>query len=267
MPPQSPHGSDERMPRDSARGSFKSVKASPADQSRLLELARLDQDVRAADAARRNPPQTARVQELLAQRQAQSAELTGLLAARDDAQTELSRLESDVALVEARVKRDEQLLAGSSNTKEVQGLEHELASLTKRKSDLEDLELEIMERLEGAEAAVLAQQSVIEATNQEGARLSAEGKAAVAEATARIDAATRDRAAVAAALPADLVGYYDRLKTRSAGAGLLRRRTCEGCHMVLSGTDLQALRQAADDDVVTCPECGCILVRDGESGL
>ena len=37
--------------------------------------------------------------------------------------------------------------------------------------------------------------------------------------------------------------------------------------MVLSGTDLQALRQAADDDVVTCPECGAILVRTDESGL
>ena len=37
--------------------------------------------------------------------------------------------------------------------------------------------------------------------------------------------------------------------------------------MVLAGTDLGVLRQAAADDVVTCPECGCILVRDDESGL
>lgn len=243
------------------------MKASPADQSRLLELVRLDQEIRSADAARRNPPQTARVQELLAQRQAQSNELTGLLATRDDAQTELSRLESDVALVDARVARDQQLLAGSSNAKEVQGLEHELGSLAKRKSDLEDLELEIMERLEAAEAAVAAQEAVIRTTNEEGARLSAEGKAAVADATGRAEAAARDRAALAAALPADLVAHYDRLAARSAGAGRLHHRTCGGCHMVLSGTDLQTLRQANDTDVVTCPECGCILVRDDESGL
>ena len=37
--------------------------------------------------------------------------------------------------------------------------------------------------------------------------------------------------------------------------------------MVLAGTDLQVLRQAAEDHVVTCPECGCILVRTEESGL
>ena len=37
--------------------------------------------------------------------------------------------------------------------------------------------------------------------------------------------------------------------------------------MVLAGTDLQVLRQAADDQIVTCPECGCILVRGEDSGL
>ena len=37
--------------------------------------------------------------------------------------------------------------------------------------------------------------------------------------------------------------------------------------MVLSGTDLNAIRQTPEDEVVTCPECGCILVRDEESGL
>ncbi|MBZ6373036.1 MAG: C4-type zinc ribbon domain-containing protein, partial [Microbacterium hominis] len=68
-------------------------------------------------------------------------------------------------------------------------------------------------------------------------------------------------------VPADLLGLYERLAARGVGAGLLRRRTCEGCHMVLSGTDLGALRQAAEDDVVMCPECGCILVRTDESGL
>lgn len=243
------------------------MKASPSDQRRLLDLAALDATVRHADHQRRHPDQTARVQELLAQRKELSAELTRLLGVRDDAKTELSRLESDVALVDARAARDAERLATSANAKEAQGLEHEIASLTKRKSDLEDLELEIMERLETADADVLAQETLIAAINDEGTRLSAEGKSAVADATARFEAATRDREAVAAEIPADLVGLYEKLAARGVGAGLLRRRTCEGCNMVLSGTDLQTLRQAAADDVVTCPECGGILVRGDETGL
>lgn len=243
------------------------MKARPADQLLLIDLARLDATIGRADVERRNPSQTARVNELLAQRQAESAVLTGLLGERDDARAELGRLESDVALVDARVARDTERLASTSNVKEAQGLEHELASLAGRKSDLEDAELVIMERLESADAAVAAQEAVIAEINESGAHASAEGKAAVAAATSSWEAATRDREAVAARVPAELLAVYDRLASRGVGAGLLRRRACEACHMVLSGTDLQTLRQAADDDVVFCPECGAILVRTDESGL
>jgi predicted nucleic acid-binding Zn-ribbon protein len=243
------------------------VKASPADQRRLLDLAALDVAIGAADHARKNPEQAQRVQELITQRQTLSAELTGLLGARDDLTAELARIEADVTVVDARAARDAERLAATSNPKDAQGLEHEIASLAKRKSDLEDAELELMERLENAESAVAAQEARIATTNDEGARLSAEAKAAVAAATERQETASRDRAAVAATLPADLVTMYDRLSQRGPGAGLLRQRTCEGCRMVLAGTDLQTIRLAADDEIVTCPECGCILVRTEESGL
>ena len=243
------------------------MKASPADQRRLVEVAQLDVRIRQAENARKNPPQAGRVQELLGRRQQLSQELTTRLGARDDLRTELSRIESDVAVVDARAARDAQRLAASTNSKEAQGFESELAALARRKSDLEDAELAVMERLELADAAVAEQEALIAATNAEGAELSAEGKRAVAEATAAFDAATRDRAAIAGALPADLVALYDRVAVRSAGAAYLRRRTCEGCNMVLAGTDLQVLRQSAEDEVVTCPECGCLLVRHDESGL
>lgn len=243
------------------------MNASPADQRRLIDLAQLDARIRQAEHARKNPPQASRVQELLARRQQLSQELSVRLGTRDDLRTELSRIESDVAVVDARAARDTERLAASSNSKEVQGFQSELEALARRKSDLEDAELAVMERLEEADAAVAEQEALIAATNAEGADLSAEGKRAVAEATAAFDAATRDRTAVAGTVPADLLALYEKLAVRSSGAALLRRRTCEGCNMVLSGSDLNALRHAAEDAVVTCPECGCILVRDEESGL
>jgi predicted nucleic acid-binding Zn-ribbon protein len=243
------------------------VNASPADQRSLLELAELDVRIRQAETARKTPPQAARVQVLLAQRQTLSQELSARLGVRDDAAAELKRIEADVAVVDARAARDAERLRTVSNPKDAQGLESELASLSRRKSDLEDIELEVMERMETAGAAVAEQEALIAETNAEGASLSAAAKEHVAEATARLEAASRDRTAVVATIPADLVALYDRLATRSAGAALLRRQTCEGCRMVLSGTDLAALRQTAADVVATCPECGCILVRTEESGL
>ncbi len=64
-----------------------------------------------ADAARRNPPQAARVQALLARRQELAQELTTRLGARDDLRADLARIESDVALVDARRARDAERLA------------------------------------------------------------------------------------------------------------------------------------------------------------
>ena len=124
-----------------------------------------------------------------------------------------------------------------------------------------------MENLETAERAVAEQEALIADTNAEGARLTADGKKAVAEAQAAHDAATRDREAVAAQVPGDLLALYERLASRGTGAALLVQRTCEGCRMMPSGTDLGTMRQAADDDVLFCPECGCVLVRTEESGL
>ncbi|CAN5505517.1 C4-type zinc ribbon domain-containing protein [soil metagenome] len=243
------------------------MNASPVDQRRLLEVAELDTRIRQADAARRSPPQAARVQALMARRQELAQELTRQLGARDDLRADLARIESDVAMVDARRARDAERLSSTSSMKEAQGLEHELGSLARRKRDLEDAELEVMERLEQADASVAAQETLIADTNAEGSLLSAEAKRVVAEATAAFEAATRDRAAVAGSVAADLLAYYDRVAARSSGAALLRRGTCEGCRMVLAGTDLQAVRLAAPDAVMTCPECGCILVRTEESGL
>jgi len=238
------------------------MNAAPADQRRLVDVAELDARLLQAETARRNPPQAARVQELIAQRRELSHELAQRAGIRDDLRTELSRIESDVKVVEARRARDEQLLTTVSSPKDAAGLEHELASLRKRQSDLEDAELELMERLEAAEAAVAEQEQLIAATNAEGAELSAQAKAVVADAEALVAQLTRDRDALRAATPPELVSLYDRISQRAVGAGLLRGSTCTGCQMVLAGTDLQAVRQAPVDAVVNCPECGCILVRE-----
>ncbi len=243
------------------------MNASPADQRRLLEVAELDTRIRQSEHARRNPPQAGRVKALLSRRTELTQELSRRAGVRDDLRAELSRIESDIAVVDARRQRDEQRLATSSNSKEAQGFESELTSLARRKRDLEDAELDVMERLEEADAAVAEQEELISATNAEGAELSAEAKRVVAEAEASLAAATRDRDAVAGAVSADLLAMYERLAARGSGAALLRRQTCEGCNMMLSGTDLQRIRQAPDDLVVTCPECGGILVRTEESGL
>ena len=48
---------------------------------------------------------------------------------------------------------------------------------------------------------------------------------------------------------------------------MLRRGSCEGCHVSLSTAELNETRAAAPDEVVRHEECRRILVRTAESGL
>lgn len=243
------------------------MNASPENQRTLLDIADLDRRIAQAERARTKPSQAERISELVAIRQDQLRELTALAGTRDDVRTELKRLESDVAVVEARRNRDAERLAASTNPKDAQALEHELGSLARRQSDLEDAELDVMGRLEEAEAAVAAQQALLDTTTAEGSALTAQAKADVAAATDLGAQLARDRAAVAETVSPALLAEYDRRAKNSAGAALLTRGTCEGCRILLPSTDLNDIRRAAGDLVVSCPECGCILVRTEESGL
>ncbi|MEV8251414.1 C4-type zinc ribbon domain-containing protein [Microbacterium sp. NPDC076768] len=243
------------------------MNASPENQRTLLDIADLDRRIAQADRARTKPSQAGRISELVAIRQEQLRELTVLTGTRDDVRTELSRLESDVALVETRRNRDAERLAAATNAKEAQALEHELASLARRQSNLEDTELDVMGRLEEIEAAVAAQQALLDTTTAEGSALTAQAKADVAAATDLGAQLARDRAALTEGVAADLLAEYTRRAANSAGAALLTRGTCEGCRILLPSTDLNDIRRAAEDLVVSCPECGCILVRTEESGL
>jgi predicted nucleic acid-binding Zn-ribbon protein len=74
---------------------------------------------------------------------------------------------------------------------------------------------------------------------------------------------SRDRrAGIAADLPDDLLGLYDRLRAQhTVGAAVLRNGRCEGCHLYLNKVDLARIRDAPPDEVLRCEECRRILVR------
>lgn len=245
------------------------MKSSPSEQGELLRLQLLDTRLQQIDHQLAHLPQDA----ALAQLSARSDEVRRRLAAAsgelDDAKMELSRLESDVAVVEAREKRDSARLQATSSVKDVQALEAELTSLAKRRSDLEDIELTVMERVEEREASVAAidaERAVIAGEIDETSQVREQAREAAA---VNRDAVARDRAAVAEGIGADLSALYDKRRSLGGGIGaaMLRARTCTGCTITLTGADLEAVRKAADDDVLFCPDCGRILIRTEESGL
>jgi uncharacterized protein len=244
------------------------LKAAPADQALLLDLQDLDSTLTRVAARAAKLPEEQALAELATERdrlRGVVAEQTGTL---EDAQLELTRTQSDVEVVDARIARDRQRLEGSTSVKDIQGLEQELTALARRKSDLEDIELAVMETVEGHEGALAATRAELDAVAARTAEATEARDAALGALTTERETATTARDALAARIPADLLALYDKQRSRyGIGASLLRGGISVAAGVALTGSDLGAVRAAAPDDVLICPESSAILIRTGESGL
>jgi predicted nucleic acid-binding Zn-ribbon protein len=247
------------------------VKAPLSEQWALLEVQ--ERDTRLAQLQHRlaTLPQHA---ELTAARERADRLGRELIAAQtivSDLEREQAKADADVDLVRQRSRKDRDLLDSGSITdpKQLQSLESELVSLAKRQSDLEDVELEVMERVEGAQAAVVHLTGELATAREEVERLDAEVAGLAAEIASERSAVETARIQAATGVSAELLALYDKIRSDHAGRGAARLQhgRCDGCRIDLPPTEIAALRAAAEDDVLRCEECRCILVRTPESGL
>lgn len=247
------------------------MNAAAEDQLRLLDVQQLDSTLDRLAHRRRTLPEHAQIEAL----ETQVGDLDDkiVLAQTDDSDLgrEQAKLETDIDVVRGRMSRDQQRLDTGQvgSPRELENLQSEVGSLRRRQSELEDAELELMERREeigGVVKALAERRDEAVASLEAAVARRDEALAAIAEEETATKSA---RETLAAALPADLMALYEKLRASSAGVGaaaLLRGR-CEGCHLQLGTTDINAIRAAAPDEVLRCEECRRILVRTPESGL
>ena len=246
------------------------MKANHFEQQKLLDLAAEDVALTQLAHRQRNMPEVAAVEAAAEAERTFSADAVRAETDVRDLGREVKRLESDVETVRQREDKDQRLLdSGGVSPKELTNLQHELDSLKRRQSDLEDQELELMERLEVAETTLAAAQAGLanaRADRERAEQLRDDAVADIADSTKRHEAA---RAEVAAGISAPLLSLYDRIRTQTGttGAAMLKARQCQGCRIELYGNELATVRNADPHEVVRCENCGRILVRTAESGL
>ncbi len=173
-------------------------------------------------------------------------------------------LESEIAAATARREVLEKRMYAARGTpaRELQAMDEEIRHLRERQGQLEDAELEVMVALEPLDSARAALQAQSAALGTEAAQL----RAALAEAEAQIDAELAiqrvARTAAADAVPEDLRSRYDVLRARLGGTGAARLagNRCSGCHLELPSMEVDRIRHLAPGTVVTCEQCGRILV-------
>lgn len=247
------------------------LNADPDVQLRLLDVQVLDQRLDQLTHRRRTLPEVAELESLVAEHtRLTDAEVVAQTAVAD-LEREQKRADADVEQVRTRKARDQQRLDSGQvgSPKELESLQREIESLNRRQSDLEDAELEIMERAEQAQREAESSRAQREKTGRRGREVQEARDAKWTEIDKEAEEARGERAELAGQLPADLLALYEKIRAAQSGIGAaaLRRRKCEGCQMQLDPAELNRIRSFAPEVVVRHEECRRILVRVPDSGL
>lgn len=242
------------------------MKASPADQQELLRLQEIDTDLDQLAHKETHLPQRTRLVAIDQSCRGAQDECAELDARVSDLDRDVRRVENDVETAGRRLNRDRQLLDSGtiSSGKQLEDLQREVTSLSRRISELEDVQLQIMEEVEVTSAGLTKSRAQLGAWEAERERLTRELDTEVAAIEDARERAAAERGRLAADLPVDLVDLYEKVRARQGGVGAapLTSGRCGGCHLQLPPTEAEHLRSAPPDEVVRCEECRRILIRD-----
>ncbi|WP_425412295.1 zinc ribbon domain-containing protein [Luteipulveratus mongoliensis] len=187
-----------------------------------------------------------------------------------DIDREITKADQDVQLVRDRSTRNRARLdSGQGSPKELQSMQHELDTLARRQSELEDVELEIMERAESLRSDLVEKERKRTELDEQLSRLEDQRDRDVRDIESERTDVSKDRDQIAPGLGDDLLALYEKVRDQHGGLGAaaLIARRCGGCQLELNQADLGRIRGAAEDEVLRCEECRRILVRTAESGL
>lgn len=240
------------------------MKASPEHQSLLIQLQKLDTEISQLNYQLNNLVELeqivaihTRIENGIVERKVVEQEL-------EDVNIDLRRSEVDVEAVTDRLAKDEKRLSSGLGTpKELEQIQHEIETLKKRRSELEDGELEIMLRKDGVQKRLDELTSDEEGLKKLEVELQARIDTQSTELKSHIAEKANTRLSLIPSIDASLVELYEKIRASSDGVGaaLLIGNKCDGCHMVITAVELEKIKNLPPDEVWRCDECRRILVR------
>jgi len=190
-----------------------------------------------------------------------SAQVNGERQALQERQTALE--EHVRALVERRHSIEGRMYAArGAPPRDLQAMEAEIQGLSSRQSGVEDEQLTVMEEQEPLDAQLVSLVSDRAELDEAVASLRAAVAAAEVSVNAELSTLALRRQVAAGKLPPDLAVQYEELRERLDGVGAARLvgNRCTGCHLELPAVELDRIRHLPKGSVVTCDQCGRILV-------
>jgi predicted nucleic acid-binding Zn-ribbon protein len=240
------------------------MQASVAQQSLILELQSIDNEIMQANTKLKSLPEIEQLLHIDKRITTATDELAVVKAEADQIALELRRGEVDVETVTDRIKKDEARLAsGNATPKELEQLQHEVGTLKKRQEHLEEIELEIMIRSD----AIVARSNTLNTDLASLQTLKDEISGRLKNATDEINKVIADkntvRNLVANQIEKPLLELYEKIRGSGGGVGAaaLVGNKCNGCNLAINAVEMERIKSLAKDELLRCEECRRILVR------
>lgn len=237
---------------------------STEDLDALLDLQEIDTSIDQHRHRRATLPQRAALDEIERHAGEIRSTLREATAARDAVAGRQDELEAELATTENRsAEVSRRLYSGEvSASRELQAMSEELDSLKARGSGIEDRILAVLEEREPLDEQVLRNESEVARLRAEGAAAREALAAAEGEVDSEIEVLDRRREEAAGRVAGSLLGQYERLRSKLGGVAVARLvgSRCDGCHLTLPATELDRIRHLPLGEMVTCDQCGRILV-------
>ncbi|MCB0948002.1 MAG: zinc ribbon domain-containing protein [Mycobacterium sp.] len=239
------------------------MKADVTQQRSLLELAELDAEISRIEHRTKNLTEQPALETAQAGHREANDRLAALQIALIDLDAQAAKFETEIDSVRQREDRDRALLDGGTvDAKQLTEIQHELDTLQRRRTSLEDSLLEVMERREELAAdqdRALAEIDQLERSLSDAQRACDEARTHLAQLRHQ---SLSHRDDLVAGLDEGLVALYEHQRARGGvGAGPLQGRRCGACRIEIDKGELARIAAAAEDEVLRCPECSAILLR------
>ncbi|MGZ8605459.1 MAG: zinc ribbon domain-containing protein [Actinomycetota bacterium] len=229
---------------------------------RVLELQELDTSI---DRLEQRRAQLEAGEELTAaRREMELAEsrLGELRLALDEVARESSRLEHEIDTMGSKLVAEEKRMYDGSiaNPKELEALQHEIASLKDRRARAEDQLLEQMERREDLDARAATADAEANAARAHLEEVGGDAANELDRIVADVQERRATREALTPELDEELLELYEDLRRQKKGIGAaaIVDGVCQGCHEKLSAVELDHLKR--EDGVKRCEYCRRIVV-------
>lgn len=232
---------------------------------RLLEVQEHDTKVDQLRHRRATLPERAQLAELESRRAGLDARTAHVRVERDERADRQATLEGQIEAAKARKSELERRMYGGQvgSARDLSAMDDEVRQLTRHINELENRELEVMEQLEPLDGELQAAEVERDGIDSRAGELRDAIAHAEKELDAQIDAELSARAPLEAKLPPELLSRYEALRKKLGGTGAARLvgNSCSGCHLTLPAMEVDRIKHATPDAVITCDNCGRILVR------